>query len=124
VLTLLSSCRPVFYSEPIPANGPSFLAKTGSDNQPWDCTKFHLVSQEHLDILTFFGGRAKAPGRRSSTATEVAWIPRAKASTLLKACKRGVHKCCCNMAEEAGNCYSNAVLIVFPKLRKTTSEAT
>ena len=55
----------------------------------------------------------------SSVAGAVSDVPRT-----LKACKRGVHKCCCNMAEEAGNCYSNAILILFPKLRKTTSEAT
>ena len=27
---LLSSCRPIFYSEPIPPTWPSFLAKIGS----------------------------------------------------------------------------------------------
>ncbi len=55
----------------------------------------------------------------SSVAGAVSDVPRT-----LKACKRGVHKCCCNMAEEAGNCYNNMLLTLFPKLRKTTSEAT
>ncbi len=48
-----------------------------------DPTSQRSVSQAHLDLLTSFGGRAEAPGRRSSTATEVAWVPRAEASTLL-----------------------------------------
>ncbi len=60
------------------------------------------------------------------------WLPPASSVTgavsevpcTLKACKRDVQKCCCNIAEEAGNCYSIAILILFPKLRKTTSEAT
>jgi len=59
------------------------------------------------------------------------WLPTASSVTgavsevprTLKACKQDVHECC-NMAEEARNCYSNAILILFHELRKTTSEAT